>query len=92
MTSLEFTNKDDLVIGIGTGNPRVEKGYHYPNPEIPIPSILGMGILGLGWWVPLVLGILFQVVRKPSILCWIYHSVSERGSSVSCYIVHGNPL
>jgi len=35
-------------IGIGMGNPGVEKGYPHPNPEIPLPSIPDRGILGLG--------------------------------------------
>jgi hypothetical protein len=58
-------------IGIGMGNPGVEKGYPYPNPEIPLPSMPGRGILGLGSQVPLVLSFLCQVVRKPGILSWV---------------------
>jgi hypothetical protein len=48
---------------------------HYT--EIPIPSILGMGISGLGWQVPLVPGSLSWVVRKPSVLCWVHHSAHK---------------
>jgi len=52
-------------IGIGTGNPGVEKGYPYPNPEIPLPGIPGRGISGSGWRVPLLPGVLCRVVIKP---------------------------
>ena len=38
----------EMKVGIGMGNPGVKKGYPYPNPEIPLPSIPGRGILGLG--------------------------------------------
>jgi hypothetical protein len=66
-----------MPIGIGTGNPGVEKGYPYPNPEIPVPSIPGTGISGLGWRVPLVPGVLSQVVRKPGVSCRVHHSACE---------------
>jgi hypothetical protein len=59
-------------LGIGTDNPGVEKGYPYPNPEIPLPSMPGRGISGLGLWVPLVPSILCRVVRKPSILSQVH--------------------
>jgi hypothetical protein len=89
VTNIE-QNRSHLV-GIGTGNPGVEKGYPYPNPEIPIPRMPGMGISGLGWQVPLVPGILSRVVRKPGILCQIHHSTCKRGSSMSCcYIMHSD--
>jgi len=54
------------------GNPGVENGYPYPNPEIPLPLMPGTGIAGLGWQVPLVPGILSWVVRKPIILSWVH--------------------
>ena len=53
------------------GNPRVEKGYPYPNPEIPLLRVLGRGILGSGWRVPLLPGILCWVVIKPIALSWV---------------------
>ena len=52
-------------LGISRGNPRVKKGYPYPNPEIPLPGMPDRGFLGLGWQVPLVPGILCWVVRIP---------------------------
>ncbi len=46
-TNVELTPYGPLL-GIGMGNPGVEKGYPYPNPEIPVPGMLGRGISGLG--------------------------------------------
>ena len=57
-----------VVLGIGMGNSGVEKGYPYPNPEIPLPGMPGRGISGLGSQVPLVPSILCQVVRNPGVL------------------------
>ena len=52
------------LLGIGRGNPGVEKGYPYPNPKIPIPGMPGRRISGLGSQVPLVPSVYCQVVKN----------------------------
>jgi hypothetical protein len=63
------------------------------------PCSLDRGISGLGWWVPLVPGILSRVVRKPVMSSRVRHSTRERGSPAStpcsascCCIARSDPL
>jgi hypothetical protein len=95
----EARSQGCVAVGIGAGNPGVEKGYPYPNPEIPLPGIPGRGVSGLGWRVPLVPGVLSRAVRNPAMSSRVYHSARERGSSAStpcsacrCCTTRGNLL